>query len=148
MSLLNRAVELAIRAHDGQHDRYGAPYVLHPLRVMHRVGNERERIIAVLHDTVEDTSLTLNDLRESGFSGKVIAGVDALTRRTGETYHDYIIRLMSNPEAVRVKLADLEDNMDLRRYPAIEDEDVARLRRYHRYWRFLAGMDDALESEE
>lgn len=141
MSLLNRAVELAFRAHAGQTDRYGAPYLLHPLRVMSRMGTDRERVIAVLHDTVEDTGLTLDDLRQEGFPEGIVRGVDALTRRAGESYDEYIRRLGTNPEAVRVKLADLEDNLDLRRYPSISDADVERLQRYHRYWKLLAGAE-------
>ncbi|MHB9030476.1 MAG: GTP pyrophosphokinase [Candidatus Latescibacterota bacterium] len=138
MSLLNNAVNLAFRVHAESMDRNGAPYILHPLRVMQRMRTEREQVIAILHDTVEDSDLSLDDLRREGFPEEVVAGVDALTRREGESYDEYVDRVKINPEAVRVKLGDLEDNMDLRRLPDITEQDVERLRRYHRYWKLLS----------
>ena len=139
MSLLERAILLAVQAHRGQVDRSGAPYILHPLRVMFRVEAENERIAAVLHDVVEDTDWTLDGLRAEGFPEEVVQAVDCLTRREGESYDDRVARAAANPIARRVKLADLEDNMDARRLARWSEEDAARFERYHRAWRFITG---------
>ena len=137
MADLEMAIRIAVEAHRGQRDRSGAPYVLHPLRVMLRVQTEAERMVAMLHDVVEDTALTLEELREHGFPAEVVAAVDHLTRRDGEGYGEYVERAAANPVARRVKIADLEDNMDVRRLGALSAADVERLDRYHRAWRRL-----------
>ena len=139
MSLLERAILLAVQAHRGQVDRSGAPYILHPLRVMFRVETENERIAAVLHDVVEDTDWTLDGLRAEGFPEEIVQAVDCLTRREGESYDDRVARAAAHPIARRVKLADLEDNMDARRLTRWSGEDAARFERYHRAWRFITG---------
>ena len=126
MSLLERAILLAVQAHRGQVDRSGAPYILHPLRVMFRVETENERIAAVLHDVVEDTDWTLDGLRAEGFPEEIVQAVDCLTRREGESYDDRVARAAAHPIARRVKLADLEDNMDARRLTRWSEEDAAR----------------------
>lgn len=135
--LLEEAIALAVEAHRGQTDRAGAPYVLHPLRMMFRVKTDAERITAVLHDVVEDTEWTLEGLRERGFPEEVVEAVDHLTRREGESYEAFTARAASHPVARRVKIADLEDNMDVRRIAAVAADDVERLTRYHRAWRSL-----------
>ena len=135
--LLDRAVQIAVRAHEGQSDKYGAPYILHPFRVMMRVCTLAEKIVAMLHDTVEDGGVTLEDLRGEGFPGEVVEAVDRLSRRGGESYDAYMERASADPLAASVKMADLEDNMDLRRIPMIGDKDVERLLRYHSNWRKL-----------
>ena len=139
MSLLERAILLAVQAHRGQVDRSGAPYILHPLRVMFRVETENERIAAVLHDVVENTDWTLDGLRAEGFPEEIVQAVDCLTRREGESYDDRVARAAAHPIARRVKLADLEDNMDARRLTRWSEEDAARFERYHRAWRFITG---------
>ncbi len=137
MPTLEDAIALAARAHAGQCDRYGAPYILHPLRVMLRCADETARIVAVLHDVLEDTPLTLDDLRAQGYPSAVLEALDLLTRRAGEPYAEYIERLASHPLARRIKLADLEDNMDMRRITVWEPDTAARLERYHRAWQRL-----------
>jgi len=112
---LEDAIVLACRAHRGQVDKAGKPYILHPLRVMLRLEDSAAQIVAVLHDVVEDTSVTLADLRAEGYSGEICDAVDCLSRRPGEAYEVFISRAAANPLARRVKLADLEDNMDPRR---------------------------------
>lgn len=134
---LDDAMLLAIEAHRHQRDKAGQPYTLHLLRVMLRLHTEIERITAVLHDLVEDTPYTLNDLRALGYPPEVIAALDCLSKREGETYEDFIGRIEPNPLARRVKLADLEDNMDLRRIPYPTDTDFARLAKYRRAWEHL-----------
>jgi (p)ppGpp synthase/HD superfamily hydrolase len=140
MSLLQGALEIAVTAHQGQTDRYGAPYILHPLRVMERVDTEIEKIVAILHDVVEDTKWTFDDLRREGFSDEIIQALDCLTKREGEAYEDFVNRSAGNSLARRVKLADLEDNMDIRRMPTVTAKDVERLAKYLAAWHKLRGM--------
>jgi (p)ppGpp synthase/HD superfamily hydrolase len=129
---LSRAIALAAIAHAEQVDKSGKAYILHPLRVMHRCQphGDTAQIVAVLHDVVEDTWVTLEHLRALGFSEDAIAGVDAISHREGEEYFDYIERCIANRTAALVKLADLEDNSDpVRRFGRDFD---ALLRRYER----------------
>ncbi len=137
MSKLEEAIILAAQAHKGQRDKYGSPYILHPLRVMARVKTEAEMTVAVLHDTVEDSEWTLDALREAGFSDAIVEAVDCLTKRDGESYDSLIERARRNPLARRVKIADLEDNMDVRRIPEVTAKDAERLAKYRRAWQTL-----------
>jgi (p)ppGpp synthase/HD superfamily hydrolase len=111
---LARAIALAAAAHALQIDKSGKPYVLHPVRVMQRVQREswETQIVAVLHDVVEDTWVTLDMLRSMEFSDSVVAGVDAMSQRPGESYIDYVERCALDPIGAVVKLADLDDNCD------------------------------------
>lgn len=130
-SNLSLAIKIATEAHDGQVDRGGAPYILHPLRVMLAVQGDRERIAAVLHDVAEDCpEWPLERLRAQPFSGGVCDALDALTRRTGEDYFAFIARCALDPTARVVKLADLKDNQDLSRIKNITDKDIERARKY------------------
>jgi (p)ppGpp synthase/HD superfamily hydrolase len=130
MSTLERAIELAARAHAGQRDKGGHPYILHPLRVMQAVSGEAERIAAVLHDIVEDTAITFDDLLAEGFSVDIVDAVRALTKFDGETREQAARRIVRNPIARAVKLADIADNMDLSRIPNPTERDFERLRQY------------------
>ena len=132
MSTLERALVIAAEAHQGALDKGGKPYILHPLRLMHKMATFDEQIVAILHDVVEDSPWTLDALRAEGFSEAIVAAVNGLTRREGETYEDFIARGATNPLARRVKLADIEDNMDLRRLREIGEKDLERLQRYQR----------------
>jgi len=134
---LQDAIRLALDAHRGHKDRYGAAYILHPLRMMNRLTTEPDRIAAVLHDVVEDSATTLDDLRKLGFSEEVIAAVDCLTKRDGEAYDAYIDRCKGNAIARRVKRADLEDNLDLSRLDEVKPQDLERLNRYLKAWHYL-----------
>src|SRR5688572_11662876 len=106
MSTLERAIAIAAEAHAGQVDKAGQPYILHPLRVMLRVQTEHERIAAVLHDVVEDTSVTLEQLSGEGFADEVLHAVEALTKRPGESRSEAALRAAADPVARNVKLAD------------------------------------------
>ena len=113
-SLLERAIALACYAHDGQKDKGGQPYILHPIRAMLQMKDDTSRIVAVLHDAVEDSKgrVTLATLRDSYFSDLIVDAVDVLTRRKDEAYESYITRIVLNPVALEVKIADVRDNMD------------------------------------
>jgi (p)ppGpp synthase/HD superfamily hydrolase len=137
VTLLERTIQIAVDAHAGQKGKDGLPYILHPLRLMLKMSTEVERIVAVLHDVVEDTSVTLDDLRREGFSDEVLEAVRLLTHEEGISYEDYVARLKPHPLAKKIKLADLEDNSDIRRLSGIEDKDLERLRKYHRAWTIL-----------
>jgi guanosine-3',5'-bis(diphosphate) 3'-pyrophosphohydrolase len=130
MATLERAIEISAKSHAGQTDKAGAPYVLHPLRLMLAVSTPFERIAAVLHDVVEDTAVTLADLRSEGFAEEVIAAIEALTKRPGEKRLEAAARAAANPIARVVKLADVTDNMDLSRIAAPTEKDYARLEEY------------------
>ena len=141
-ALLERAIALAVEAHEGQRDKAGMPYMLHPLRMMLRMVMPEEKIVAVLHDVVEDTPWTLDTLRDQGFSEVIIEAVDGLTRRVEESYDMFIARAARNPLARRVKLADLEDNLDLRRLASLTADDLERLIRYQRAWHYLTDYSE------
>lgn len=137
MPTLEDALALALEAHRGQRDKAGDPYILHPLRLMLRFDDEPARLVALLHDVVEDSDTSLDDLRMAGYPGVVLAALDCLTHRAGEAYADYIQRIKPNPLARRVKLADLEDNMSLVRLSTLAERDARRLQKYHRAWQAL-----------
>jgi len=130
MATLEKAIEIAASAHAGQVDKAGQPYILHPLKVMLRVHTEFERIAAVLHDVVEDTSITLATLIEMGFPIQVIDAVAALTKLPGESRIQAAARAGGNAIALQVKLADNAENMDLSRIAQPTDKDHARLEEY------------------
>jgi len=133
---LEQAIALAVEKHRGKRDKGGQPYILHPLRVMLAVDTEEERRVAVLHDVVEDTDVTLEDLRALGYPEREVLAIDALTLRKDrdETYQEFIERVGLNSIARRVKLADLADNMDVRRLAIVDDAARERLERYRQAW--------------
>lgn len=129
---LHLAIHVALYAHSGQRDKAGSPYILHPLRVMLAMDSEEAMIAAVLHDVVEDSAVTVADIRDT-FGGTVADAVDALTRREGEDYTDFITRCGTNPLARRVKQADLHDNRDLSRLGReVTAADLSRDLKYSR----------------
>jgi (p)ppGpp synthase/HD superfamily hydrolase len=128
--MLEKAIIIATNAHKGQVDKAGKPYILHPLRVMFSRRNETERICAVLHDVIEDTEITLDYLKNEGFTVDVLSVLDAVTRRNDETYEEFINRIIKNKMACYVKLADLRDNMDLSRIDNPTKKDYERIEKY------------------
>ncbi|AIR90458.1 HD domain-containing protein [Pseudomonas cremoricolorata] len=140
MSTLEKAIIIAAIAHDGQFDKGGSPYILHPLRVMRRMHTQEERIVAVLHDVLEDTALTVSDLAREGFNLKVLAALLALSRRGDEPYESFVQRLGSDPLARAVKLADLADNSDMTRIPTPGPADLQRLSRYRQASAYLQAL--------
>ncbi|MDR1648055.1 MAG: HD domain-containing protein [Zoogloeaceae bacterium] len=143
MATLERAIEIAAAAHAGQVDKAGQPYILHPLRVMLRVSTAHERMAAVLHDVVEDTQVTLEQLRSEGFPDKVVSAVEDLTRRAGESRLEAAIRAAADPVARAVKLADNAENMDLGRISEPTEKDYARLEEYKKVRALLLGESAA-----
>lgn len=128
---LEQAISFAAQVHEGQVDKAGAPYILHPLRLMLRLGDLAAQRVAVLHDVVEDGGVYLDVLRRKGLPEEEVQAVAALSRdKAMETYSAFIERVSANPLARRVKMADLADNMDMSRLPVIGPEDEERLERY------------------
>jgi len=138
--MIERALQLALDVHRSMTDRYGAPYILHPLRVAMRARDEHDRIAALLHDVIEKSEgeVSLDDIGHMGFSDDIIGIVDCLTKRRidgiEEEWDSYIERVMSNSAAMRVKLLDIEDNMDARRMTDFTADDAERFQRYVRAW--------------
>lgn len=140
MSTLQRAIEIATEAHEGQYDKAGKDYIGHPLRVMEMGKTEDEKIAGVLHDVIEDTDWTFEKLEAEGFSSEVIAALRCVTKMTeNENYDDFIDRVKKNPLAVAVKINDLTDNMDIRRLPYLSDKDIKRLKKYLKAYKRLTG---------
>lgn len=139
--LLDKALQLAVQVHSGHVDRGGSPYLLHVLQVVAKCRDDLDAAtLAALHDVVEDSSLSLKNLREQGFPPRIVDGVDALTRRDGEAYEDAIERAAANSLARKVKIADLESNLDVLRLTQVTTSDLGRLERYRRAWkRLVAG---------
>ena len=135
--LYDKALQIAIRAHKGQKDKAGHDYILHPIRVSERCDDPRAKIVALLHDTIEDSDITADHLREEGFTEEIVEAVLAVTHSEGEEYDDYVRRAAQNELGRMVKRADLEDNMDIRRLPELTDRDVERLRKYLRAWQYI-----------
>ena len=140
MSTLERAIEIATEAHKGQYDKAGNDYIGHPLRVMDMGRTEKEKIVGVLHDVVEDTEWTFAQLAAEGFSQEVIDALQCVTKLSeNENYDDFIERVKKNPLATAVKVNDLSDNMDIRRLPYLSDKDVKRLKKYLKAYKKLIG---------
>lgn len=138
--LYDHALQIAIRAHEGQKDKSEREYVMHPIRVAERCKDPRAKIVALLHDTIEDTDVTADYLRSEGFPKEIINAVLSVTKQEGENYEDFVCRVAKNAIGREVKIADLEDNMDIRRLIEIKDEDVARLRKYLCAWQYLTKL--------
>lgn len=132
MATLEQAISLAAKQHEGQVDKANAPYILHPLRVMLNVPTIEHKIVAVLHDILEDTETTIEDLYQFGFQEHIIDAIVALTKKQGETRLEAAQRARQNPIARVVKLADINDNMDLSRIQSPTIKDFERLKEYQK----------------
>ena len=140
MDVLTRSVEIAAKAHAGQVDKTGRPYILHPLRLMMRMDTPQEMMTAVLHDVIEDSDWSIADLRSEGLPDEVLQALDLLSRRDGQTYEQFIARIKPNALARKVKMADLADNMDLARLENVGPKELERLAKYHRAYKELASF--------
>jgi len=137
--MLDKAIAIAANVFEGKYDKGGKPYVLHCIWVMNKMDvNDHELMtIAVLHDVVEDTYYTFNHLRKAGFSERVIDGVKALTHENGVPYMDYIKIIALNPDARKVKMADLDHNSRILRMKGLREKDFKRLEKYHTAYEYL-----------
>lgn len=139
------AIALSAERHKDQFDKAGMPYILHPLKVMHYLKSDDPELmaIAVLHDIVEDTPTTYQELRDLGLSERVINGVKLLTKVPGQTHQEYVAGIKSSRDAIRVKLADLRHNTDIRRLKGVTEKDARRL---DKYVKMAHELTSALES--
>lgn len=129
---LEDTIIFATKAHSGQRDKGGEPYVLHPIRIMLELEDEALRMMALLHDVVEDTPFSLEELGRMGYSERVIDGIDALTRREQESYDEFLERILQNEDAIRVKCEDLRDNMRIERIKNPVEKDYQRIEKYRK----------------
>lgn len=134
--LLGKMLVIATNAHDGQFDKGGSPYILHPLKVLHYIKSEDEELlcIALGHDLIEDTSITYKELIDAGMTERIIAGIKALTKQRGQTFEEYKEMVFANHDAMRVKMSDLRHNSDIRRLKGITEKDIKRIEKYHIFY--------------
>lgn len=134
--MLNTMLVIVTNAHAGQFDRGGNPYILHPLKVMHYLKSDDEELMcmALGHDVIEDTPVSYKDLRDAGMTERVITGIRALTKQPGQTYDEYKEGVFTSEDAMRVKLADLRHNTDVRRLKGVTEKDIARMAKYHTFY--------------
>ncbi len=133
---VKKAMETARKAHEGAVDKSGEPYFTHPARVAERMRSPEEQVVALLHDVVEDTDVTLETL-EAEFGPETAAAVDAISHRKKESWADYLIRVKANTVARAVKISDLIDNSNLTRLKEVTAKDVKRHAKYNRALYFL-----------
>ncbi len=139
--LTKRAINIAYKAHEGQLDRSGIPYIFHPMHIAEQMTTEETCIVAILHDVVEDTDVTLDELKEAGFSENVINAINLLTHRDEVPYLDYVRALKDDPIASVVKLADLNHNSDRTRLNVITKKDEQRFLKYQKAKEILQGIN-------
>lgn len=134
--MLSNMLLLATEAHDGQFDKAGKPYILHPLKVMHYLKTDDEELmcIALGHDLIEDTDVTYKTLHSFHFSTRVIDGIYSMTRQPDQSYDEYKQQVLANEDAMRVKLCDLRHNSDIRRLKGVTEKDIARVVKYHKFY--------------
>ncbi|MBQ8412835.1 MAG: HD domain-containing protein [Lachnospiraceae bacterium] len=135
--MTRKAINLCFKAHEGQLDNSGVPYVLHPVHVAEQMDTEDSTCVALLHDVVEDTDYTLQDLVDAGFPDRIVEAVRCLTKKPGIDYMEYIKVVKTNPLATKVKLADMEHNSDLTRLNTVTDKDVRRNDKYQKARMYL-----------
>ncbi len=134
---LTTAIKIAQKAHAEQVDKSGTPYIVHLISVMNRCRTEDEKIVAILHDLLEDTPWTAQDLRHENCPERIIEAIIALSKIEGESYQNFIQRVANNPIAQKVKLADLEDNLDVRRLGKLNEKDFQRINKYLKAYHYL-----------
>ena len=131
MHLLEKAIKIALEAHEGQVDKAGKPYILHPLRLMHECETEVEMVAALLHDVLEDSQFTVEDLKKEGIPDDAIEIIKFLTKGSNESYDDFIKRISFNKIAAKIKVKDIQDNMNIARLESVKQKDLDRLAKYH-----------------
>ena len=130
---LERAIQIAVEAHAGVTDKGGKAYILHPISVMMRCETDDEKIVAILHDVVEDTDWTFEALRKEGFRETIIEALKTVTKHSDdEDYDEFIQRSLANEIGRKVKIADLRENLDVTRIGELTDKDIERINKYKR----------------
>ena len=137
-SMLELALSIAMEAHRGQFDKAGIDYIEHPIFVASQVDSEEEKAVALLHDVIEDSSVTAEELLNAGLPETVVTAVQILSKKKGQDYQTYLENVKSNPLARIVKLADLKHNSDLSRLSSVTDKDLERLEKYKKAIDYLS----------
>ena len=138
-TLLRKALDIATNAHKDQIDKAGKPYILHPIRVSERCNTVEEKIVALLHDVIEDTEITPTTLLSEGFPEHIVESILSVTKQKNESYDDFVKRCSSNRIGKVVKIHDLEDNMDITRLNKLTENDLQRLNKYLKAYYYLKG---------
>lgn len=141
MDIIEKSLKIALHAYSGQKDKAGKEYILHPLRIMSKMKTEEEMSVALLHDVIEDSDFTEDDLLEEGIPNSVIDAVKLLTKQDGEDYFHFVNRLSRNKLAAKVKLADIEDNINVLRLRELNSQDLERVAKYHKAWIMITEAD-------
>ena len=137
MKLIEKSLHIALQAYAGKTDKAGREYILHPLRVMAKMKTDMERSAALLHDVLEDSDITSKQLLAEGIPAEVVEAIQYLSKNENEDYQDFVARAKKNKIAARVKIADIEDNIDVLRLSSLDEYDLARIKKYHSAWRLL-----------
>lgn len=137
MNIIEKSLEIALRAYAGRKDKAGQTYILHPLRLMNRMESDVERAVALLHDVIEDSDITDEELLNEGIPKTVVDAVKCLTKREEENYDDFIARVSANDLATKIKIVDIEDNINVLRLKRLTKKDLARVVKYHSAWNQL-----------
>ena len=143
--MTKKALKLCFTAHKDQTDKSGMPYVFHPFHLAEQMTDEETTIVALLHDVVEDTPYTLDDLREMGFSEKVLAALTLMTHDKSIPYMDYVAKIKENKIAMTVKLADLKHNSDLSRLNNVDEKAMKRIEKYRQAIALLSEHDPSCQ---
>ncbi|HVF25240.1 MAG TPA: hypothetical protein VNA23_05080 [Anaerolineales bacterium] len=137
MQLIEKSLYIALRAYAGKTDKAGREYIHHPLRVMAKMKTDLEMSVALLHDVIEDSDITAKQLLAEGIPAKVVEAVICLSRNENEDYQDFVGRTKKNELAAKIKIADIEDNIDVLRLASLDEYDLTRIKKYHSAWQFL-----------
>lgn len=144
--LLDKAAGICVTKHAGQRDKAGAAYFQHPMRVAMRCHTDEEKIVALLHDTIEDTDVTSEYLIAEGFPQYLVDAILSVTKREGESYEEFVARAAQNPIGRAVKLHDLEDNLDIFRLDSVSPDMAARYTKYLAAHRFLTNYPPQIDT--
>ena len=145
--LLQKAVSIATAVHAEQLDKGGLPYIMHPLRVAEKCSTTDEKVVAILHDTIEDGDISPEYLLHQGFSQQIVDAVVSVTKLKGEDYEAFVKRASLNPIGRIVKIRDIEDNMDIRRLETLDEKAFERLQKYHKAFTYLTKVANIPASE-
>lgn len=137
MDIIEISLEIALDAYADKKDKAGKTYILHPLRIMSKMNTEEEMSVALLHDVIEDSDYTVEDLLSKNIPAEVVSAVQCLTKIKGENYEKFIERVLKNKLASKIKKADIEDNINILRLTSVENKDFERVAKYHKAWHTL-----------
>ena len=142
MDIIEKSLEIALKAHAGKKDKAGDVYILHPLRIMMHMRTKEEMSVAILHDVIEDSDYTAEDLLSEGIPKNIVNAVILLTKVDGENYEKFIKNLSKNKLSLNVKKSDIEDNINMLRLNVIDNIDIKRMKKYHKAWKILKKEDE------